>query len=104
MAIPEGSDLRKIFEVWVDSDLKAQVIVFYQNNPGVIETVEGLARRLGTNVEKLRQEIAGHIALGFLRERKVGDQIVLVYDRQQHNNIQDFITKELKKRMQGGAA
>lgn len=92
-------DLRKLFEVWVDSDLKAQVIVFYQNNPGVIETIDGLARRLGTNVDKLRHDIAAHIQLGFLHEKKVGDKVVLVYDRQQHKAIEDFIAEELRKRM-----
>lgn len=96
---PEGMDLRKLFEVWVDTDLKAQVIVFYQNNPGVIETVEGLARRLGTNEEQLRKDIAAHIQLGFIKERKVGEQIVLVYDRDQHKRIEEFIAEEMRKRI-----
>ena len=99
MPPPEGMDLRKLFEVWIDSDLKAQVIVFYQNNPGVIETVEGLAKRLGTNPEQLRKDIAAHVHLGFLHERRVGDQTVLVYDRQQHKRIEDFIAEELRKKI-----
>jgi predicted transcriptional regulator len=98
MPPPEGMDLRKLFEVWVDSELKAQVIVFYQHNPGLIETVDGLARRLGTTPEELRSTIAAHVQLGFLRERKVGDQVVLVYDREQHRRIEDFIAEELRKR------
>jgi hypothetical protein len=100
MPPPEGMDLRKLFEVWIDSDLKAQVIVFYQNNPGVIETLEGLARRLGTNPDELRKNIAAHIQLGFLHEKKVGKQTVLVYDREQHGRIENFIAEELKKKMQ----
>jgi hypothetical protein len=86
-------------EGWVDTDLKAQVIVFYQNNPGVIETMEGLARRLGTNVDELRKNIAAHVQLGFLHEKRVGDQTVLVYDRQQHTRIENFIAEELKRKM-----
>ncbi|MEA3189662.1 MAG: hypothetical protein QOD77_244 [Thermoplasmata archaeon] len=93
----EPSNLRKLFEVWVDSELKAQIIVFYQNNPGVIDTIEGLASRLGTNVEQLRTNIADHLQLGFLHERKVGSQVVLVYDRKKQQGIQEFIAAEMGK-------
>jgi hypothetical protein len=98
MANPDAPDLRKLFEVWVDSELKAQVIVFYQNNPGVIETVDGLARRLGCSAEVLRKEIAAHVQIGLLRERKIGELTVLVFDRDKQQSIQDFITQELHRR------
>lgn len=93
----EPMDLRKLFEVWVDSDLKAQVVVFFHNNPGVIETMEGLARRLGTSVEALRRDLADHIRLGLLRERDVGGKRVLVYDRSRRQNIERFIQDALRR-------
>ena len=95
---PAGMPLRKLFDVWVNSDLKAQVIVFYHDNPGVIDTVEGLAKRLGTNVERLREDVAQHVALGLLHERRVGQQVVLVYDRAKDHDIQSFIAAELQRR------
>ncbi len=98
----EGAqELRKLFEVWVDSDLKAQIILFFHNNPGVIETMEGLARRLGTTVESLRQDIAAHIELGLLKERKLGQKTVLVYDRNRRSDIENFITDHLRKQLEG---
>ena len=95
-----GGDLKKLLEVWVATDLKAQVVVFYHNNPGVIETMEGLARRIGTSVETLQGEIADHIQLGLLRERKVGTKTVLVYNQSARNHIEEFIHKAIKKRME----
>jgi hypothetical protein len=92
-------DLRKLFEVWVDSDLKAQIILFYNNNPGVVETMEGLAKRLGTNVENLRQDIAAHVELGLVKERQLGDKTVLVYDRNRRNDIESFITEQLRNKL-----
>src|ERR1051326_3480916 len=76
----DAMELHKLFEIWVDSELKAQVVVFYNNNPGVIETIEGLARRLGMGPEALRLAVADHIRLGLLQERKMGDKTVLVFN------------------------
>ena len=89
----EPKDLRKLFEVWVDSELKAQIVVFFNENPGVVETLEGLARRLGTNVEALRTNIADHIELGLLKERQVGGKTVLMFDRNRRQEISDEIAR-----------
>lgn len=91
-------ELRKIFELWMDSELKLQVVVFFHNNPGVVETMEGLARRLGTNVEVLRKEIADHIRMGILTERPAGDKMVLVYNRENEDDVRAFIARTLSVR------
>ena len=95
---PSAKDLQKLFEVWVDSELKAQIIVFYHNNPGVIETMEGLAQRLGITVEALQEEIADHLELGLLKKRKAGNKTILVYDAARDDDIQSFISTELDAR------
>ena len=90
-------DLRKIFELWVDSEMKVHILVFYHNNPGVIETAEGLARRLGTDVESLRNDLADQVEMGILRERKAGDKTVLVYDRKREAELTDVIQDALDR-------
>ena len=91
-------DVRKIFEVWVDSEMKVEILVFYHNNPGVIETIEGLAKRLGKSVETMRKEIADHIELGVLKEKHVDHKVVLVYNKAKEDEIKDFIERELSKK------
>lgn len=98
---PEPSSLSKLFELWVDSTLKVQVVVFFHNNPGIIETVEGLAKRLGTSVDELRREIAGHLSLGILQERKMDGLTLLVYDRRKEGDVQRFVEEELRRRSTG---
>lgn len=90
--------LRKLFEVWVDSELKAQVVIFFNNNPGVVETVEGLAKRLAINAALLRDAVADHVRLGLLEERKLGDKTVIVFNRNRRNEIQDVVLDALKRR------
>lgn len=98
---PDGMpDLQKLFEVWVDSELKAQIIVFYNLNPGVIETMEGLARRLGLNPEALRVAVDDHVRLGLLTERVVGGKTVLVFNRDRRQALQELLTKAIQNRME----
>ena len=95
-----GKDLRKLFEVWMDSEMKAVITVFYHNNPGVVETLDGLARRLGTTPEALRDHVQAHINLGLLHEKQVGDKTVLVFDRQRRKEFERFIEGEIRRRME----
>jgi hypothetical protein len=103
-------EFTKILELWVATDLKVQVLVFYHDNPGVMETVEGLALRLGTNVEALRKDIAGHVSLGLIQEKKAGPLSILVFDRKREGEVQAAIEAHIRalsakaKAAGGGAA
>jgi len=93
---PKEPEFSKIMELWVATDLKVQVLVFYHDNPGVLETVQGLATRLGTNEEALRKEIAGHLALGLIKEKKAGKHTILVFDRQREGEVQKAIEQHFR--------
>ncbi len=101
MPEPENPDLRKLFEVWMDDRKKILITVFFQENPGVVESVEGLAKRLGTTSEDIREAIADHLSLGLLKERTISGKKVLVYDRSKRRDLEEFIAEELQKRMEG---
>ncbi len=97
-------DLKKLFEVWMDNETKLMITVFYRNNPGVVETLEGLSVRLGTTVEELREAIADHVSIGLLKEKKIGEKVVLVYDRDMRQDMETFIAEEIKTRMDASAS
>ncbi|MEA3143004.1 MAG: hypothetical protein QOG31_328 [Thermoplasmata archaeon] len=86
--------------MWADTDLKAQIIVFYHNNPGVMETSDGLARRLGIQPAALREALADPVHRGMLEERRMGDKVVLVYNPKSAQ-LQDLGVQALRKRMEG---
>lgn len=94
----DQNDLRKLFDVWVSSERKAQIVVFFHRNPGVVETVEGLARRLGIHPDALRDDLKDHIDLGVLRERKVGDKTVILYDKSRRGSIEKLIQEYLQRK------
>lgn len=104
MGEPEPvTELSKLLAMWVDSDLKIQTVVFFHNNPGVVESIEGLALRLGTTVHALRKEIADHIRVGLLRELPAGGMTILVYNRAKQDEVRRFVEQALHAKARQGA-
>lgn len=95
MPKPPKSEMSKILDLWVASDLKVQLLAFYHDNPGVMETLQGLALRLGTNANALRKEISGHLALGLIKEQKAGPMTILVFDRKREGEVQGAIEQHI---------
>ncbi len=92
-------DLTQMFQSWVGSDLKARVLVFFNRNPGVIETLEGLARRIGATEESLRPEVEAHVALGLITERRLGGKTIYRYNRQRRIEMERRVVDELRQRL-----
>jgi hypothetical protein len=82
----------------MDSPLKVQIVSFYHRNPGMIETIEGLAQRIGSDPEMVRKTVADHVKLGFLRERNLGALKVIVYDPNGEKRLQDYVAQQVKSR------
>jgi hypothetical protein len=95
---PPGLDLKQLFDLWMDSPLKVQIVSFYHRNPGMIETVEGLAQRIGSDPEMVRKTVQDHVKLGFLRERNLGTMKVIVYDPSGEKKLQDYVAQQVKTR------
>ena len=94
----EEIDLKQLFDLWMDSPLKVQIVSFYHRNPGIIETVEGLAQRIGSDPEMVRKTVADHLKLGFLRERNLGALKVIVFDPTTEKRLQEYVAKQVKTR------
>ncbi len=92
-------EIEGVFRVWIDTDLKVQLLVFFHDNPGVMETTEGLARRLGLNEEVLADNIRDHVQLGILSERDLGSKSTCA-----ERSLGDRLREAVEQRMKGGAA
>lgn len=91
-----NGNLHKLFEAWLGTDLKAQVAHFYRANPGVVETMEGLALRLGVSAASLHEAVADHLRLGLLRERRADGKVLVLYDPARHRHLETSIQAWLR--------
>ncbi len=94
--------MKKVLEVWVDSDSKVRLLVFFRQNPGVIETLEGLAQRLSIPVEKLSKEVRAHLEIGLVRARDMASGKTVYYvDRERWHELENLMTTALEARRAG---
>ncbi|MEA3202446.1 MAG: hypothetical protein QOI63_112 [Thermoplasmata archaeon] len=93
---PKEPEFSKIMELWSATDLKVQILVFYHDNPGTIETIDGLAKRLGTNIDTLRKEMADNVANGLFKERQVNGRVLLVFDRDRDADVKEAIEQRFR--------
>lgn len=58
----------KLFERLLDTDVKADLLTLFHNNPNLSETSDGLARRVGRNPTEVHHELEDLAELGILRK------------------------------------
>lgn len=91
----DNGDLQALFSRWIADQDHARIAQFFRNNPGVIESMGGLAVRLGTTVQAIEEAVRNHVALGLLVERTVGNQKILRYSQTAHKELEQRIVTEL---------
>lgn len=91
--MPETQDMQDALGVWMASEDKVAIAVFFRNNPGIIDTLENLAGRLAIPRERLRRELVDHVRLGIIQERKVGSETVYVLDWRRRAEIEGYVAQ-----------
>lgn len=80
-------------EKLVDSDVKAELLVFFYNNPGAMDTVEGIARRVGRGSKIVERNIVDLLELGFLNKRQVGSREIFALNYGRYKDLEKMIVK-----------
>jgi len=80
----------KLFERLLDTDVKADILTLFHNNPNLSDTAEGLARRLGRSPGEVQKEVEDLVELGILRKSEV-----YAFGSDRDKEIQDAISKQL---------
>ncbi len=86
--------------MWVkllSSDTKADLLALFHANPGLIDRVDGVARRIGRTAEEIEADVKDLIDLGVLMKKKIGRSEVVYFDGKRDNEIQAIISNQLKR-------
>jgi len=88
---PDLLDMRGDIELWVESEAKVAIAVFFRNNPGLVDTLGNLAERLALPPETLKRDLADHVRLGVVRQREVNGETVYMLDRRRRAEIEGYV-------------
>jgi len=85
------------------SEIKCDLLVLFRKNPGLIDSIDGVARRIGRTPSAIDTDLRELADLGILRMRRVGTHDVVFLDRQRDKQVQESVAACLGSlRREGG--
>ena len=68
----------------------------FHRNPGLIDTVDGVARRIGRTTVAVISEVRELLVLGVLRQKRIGASEVVFLDRAKDQELLESVANHLK--------
>ena len=85
-----------ILQRLLSSDVKADLLVLFHKNPGLIDTMEGIARRIGRVTSAVEAEIRDLVAMGLLKVKFIGAAQVYALDKVRDKRVLDEAANHIK--------
>jgi hypothetical protein len=78
------------------SEVRGDLLVLFHRNPGLIDTVDGVARRIGRMTVAVISEVRELLELGVLRQKRIGNSEVVFLDRAKDRELLESVANHLK--------
>ena len=86
----------KMLETLLASEVTGDLLVLFHRNPGLIDTLDSVARRIGRTGSSIEEDVQTLVNIGILKTRKIGRSEVLLLDRAKDQEVLDAVAKHLK--------
>ena len=92
----------EILSTLLASEVRGDILVLFHKNPGLIDTVDGVARRVGRTTIAVISDVRELLQLGVLRQKRIGSSEVVYLDRAKDRDLLESVANHLKTvRMSG---
>ena len=89
------SQPEEIIHQLLSSDTNADLVTLFRKNPGLIDTLDGVARRIGKRAAMVESEVNALVSLGLLKKKRFGSQDTIFRDEQRDKEIQRIVADHL---------
>ena len=86
----------EILSTLLGSEIRGDLLVLFHRNPGLIDTVDGMARRIGRTTIAVISEVRELLQLGVLKQRRIGTSEVVFLDRGKDRQLLESVANHLK--------
>ena len=93
--------LRELSEKLIGTEIKAELLRLFHMNPGILDTVESIARRIGRIAKDVESEISTLVELGVLRKGRFGNLDVVSLNMSKDREIQKKIAALIERGAKG---
>ena len=84
------------------SEVRGDLLILFHKNPGLIDTVDGIARRIGRTTISVISDVRELLQLGLLKQERIGASEVVFLDRAKDREILELVANHLKTVRIGG--
>ena len=78
------------------TDVKVEILALFHNNPGLVDSVEDVARRIGRTVSEIDADVKDLLDVGILVKDKVSEFDIVSLDANRDKEIQEIISNQIK--------
>jgi predicted transcriptional regulator len=92
----------EVLSTLLASEVRGDLLVLFHRNPGLIDTVDGVARRVGRTTIAVISDVRELLQLGVLRQKRIGNSEVVFLDRAKDRELLESVANHLKTVRIGG--
>jgi len=93
---------QEILSTLLASEIRGDLLVLFHRNPGLIDTVDGIARRIGRTTIAVISDVRELLQLGLLKQKRIGTSEVVYLDRARDRQLLESVANHLKTVRIGG--
>jgi len=86
----------EILSTLLGSEVRGDLLVLFHRNPGLIDTVDGVARRIGRTTVAVISEVRELLELGVLKQKRIGASEIVYLDRAKDRELLESVANHLK--------
>jgi len=87
---------QEILSTLLASEIRGDLLVLFHKNPGLIDTVDGIARRIGRTTIAVISDVRELLQLGLLKQKRIGASEIVYLDRARDREILESVANHLK--------
>ena len=91
---PEGKEL---LERLLSSESKGELLMLFHKNPGIVDSIEGVARRIGKGKDQIEGDVKDFLDLGLFNTVTAGKMVLISFSKERDREIQDSVTRYIKE-------
>ena len=86
----------QLFQLMLSSEIKGDLLVLFHKNPGLIDSLDGVARRIGRVGTAIQSDVQDMVNVRILGTRQIGGRDIIFLDRSGDKAAQETIMQYLK--------
>lgn len=77
----------------LSTETKGYLLALFRKNPGLIDTAEGVGKRIGMSADSVRADLEDLVEIGVLDKKRIGSEEVFSVNRAKDREIQKSVKR-----------